>query len=68
MVPIETEISGIFGPYRDQDCRHIWSLSKLKLQVYLVPNEIVIAGIFALPHIATKVASISVPPIVSNYL
>ena len=27
MVPSETEIAGIFGPYRDQDCRHIWSPS-----------------------------------------
>ena len=27
MVPSETEIAGIFGPYRDPDCRHIWSPS-----------------------------------------
>ena len=27
MVPIETEIAGIFGPLLNQDCRHIWSLS-----------------------------------------
>jgi len=26
MVPIETEIAGIYGPQRDQDCTHIWSL------------------------------------------
>ena len=25
MVPIETEIAGIFGPLLNQDCRHIWS-------------------------------------------
>ena len=26
MVPIETEIVGIFGPLLNQDFRHIWSL------------------------------------------
>ena len=46
MVPIETEIAGIFGPLLNQDCWHIWSPSRLRLQEYLVPKEIVIAGIF----------------------
>ena len=27
MVPIVTEIAGIFGPLLNQDCMHIWSLS-----------------------------------------
>ena len=27
MVPIETEIAGIFGPPLNQDCRHKWSPS-----------------------------------------
>ena len=27
MVPRDTEIAGIFGPYRDPDCRHKWSPS-----------------------------------------
>ena len=32
MVPNETEIADIFGPQRDQDCTHIWSLLQPKLQ------------------------------------
>ena len=32
MVPFLTEIAGIFGPQRDQDCMHIWSPLQSKLQ------------------------------------
>ena len=37
MVPNKTVIAGIFCPLLNQDCRHIWSPSKLRLQAYLVP-------------------------------
>ena len=40
VVPIETEIAGTFGPRLNQDCKHIWSPSWPRLQVYLVPNVI----------------------------
>ena len=32
MVPIKTEIAGIFGPKRDHNCTHNWSLLQPKLQ------------------------------------
>ena len=38
MIPIETEIEGIFDPQRDQDCPHIWSLLQPKLQAKSVPS------------------------------
>ena len=49
MVPIVTEIAGIFVPLLNQDCMHSWSLSSPRLQAYLVP-------------FTTKIASIIVPP------
>ena len=37
LVPFWTKIAGIFSPYPDQDCRHIWSPTKWLLQAYSVP-------------------------------
>ena len=50
MVPIVTEIAGIFGPLLNQDCMHIWSLSWSRLQAYMVPILTEIAGIFGPFH------------------
>ena len=36
--PFVIRIALIFGPQHDQDCSHIWTLLKLRLQSYLDPN------------------------------
>ena len=58
MVPIETEIAGIFGPLLNRDCRYIWSPSRLRLQEYMVPTLTDIAGIIDLPIISFSSATV----------
>ena len=43
---LESDRLGSKSYLKNRDCRHIWSLSKLKLQAYLVPNVIKIVPIF----------------------
>ena len=43
--PTDT-IAGIYGPYRNWNCRHIRSSFEQRLQAYLVSDAIFIAGIF----------------------
>ena len=44
-------IAVIFGPQQNQDCSHIWTLPKPRLQSYMNPIETKIAVIFGPQHV-----------------
>ena len=43
MVRFGFVIAIVFSPFRDQYCNHIWSLLRLRLQLYLVPIGKIVA-------------------------
>ena len=65
MVPILTEIAGIFGPQRNCYCKLFWSLPWLILQVYQVSPDIIILS-WAKRTINTFINVDATTPVSSN--